>query len=115
MKPSASKANITSTKLPDVTNFEEEDSSNPFAADTAQDELRMELEESKEPRRQQAQSDDEEIESRYSDGDKEDKNVDAGETGTTNDLQQENRQDEAAAGILGPVESTADLIMRRAE
>ena len=26
---------LNETKLPDVTNFEEEDSSNPFAADTA--------------------------------------------------------------------------------
>ena len=93
IKTSASKANISTTKPTGVTSFDAEESSNPFAAETAQDELRMEMEESKEPQRQQVQSDDEggendeEIESRYSDGDKEDKNVDAGETGTTNDLQ----------------------------
>ena len=52
----------------------------------------------------------EEIESRYSDGLKEDENVDAGETGTTNDLQEEVKNNDSA-----PVESTADLIMRRAE
>ena len=56
----------------------------------------------------------EEIESRYSDGIKEDVNVDAGETGTTNDLQEENKE-EVKNIDPAPVESTADLIMRRAE
>ena len=56
----------------------------------------------------------EEIESRYSDGIKEDVNVDAGETGTTNDLQEENKE-EVKNTDSAPVESTADLIMRRAE
>ena len=81
----------------------------------------------------QAKSDDEneEIESRYSDEIKEDNyqlinggdnNMDAGETGTTNDLNsrsnnnnQELPGQETTRTTQPPVESTADLIMRRAE
>ena len=88
------------------------------------------MEESKK-QQNQAKSDDEneEIESRYSDEIKEDNyqlinggdNMDAGETGTTNDLNSRSKNNQELPGqettrtTQPPVESTADLIMRRAE
>ena len=123
MRPSASRASITNGK----NNLEETKAAvttfptSPFVGPDSDEEFKANEQESKkEPEEVKVESDhgdnndeNEEIESRYSDGVKDDnENIDAGETGTTNDL---NTKDSLQEMSVTRVESTADLIMQRAE